>query len=90
MNPRSEVLNGRHPDESKGTIEDAFKASQIAEQAKSETSNIRMQAGNYLEVTAEYAKRHPWRIAITAASIGVIAGAFFAMSKTFDKRRGIG
>lgn len=85
MNPRSEELNGRHPDESKGTMADAFKANQFVDQVKSKTSNIKKQAGNYVDVTADYAKRHPWRIAITAASIGVIAVAFFSRRKNVDK-----
>ncbi len=85
MSQRSEELNGRHSIEAKGTMDEAFKASQFVEEGKSRTSNVRRQADNYVEVSVKYAMRHPWRIAIAAASIGVIAGAFFSRRTNVDK-----
>ena len=85
MNPRSDELNGRHPHESKSIMADAFKADQLVEQVKTRAANIRKLAVNFIELNADYAKRHPWRIAITAAGIGFIAGAFFSTRKHVDK-----
>ncbi len=83
MDPRSESLNGKHPNkETKSIMAEALgSAGHLVDQVKSKAAAMQRQASNYIDVTDDYAKEHPWRVALTAAGIGVLAGAFFFRRK---------
>lgn len=78
MNPRSESLNGAHPskEQPKTVMAEAFESAEhLVDRVKDKTADIQKQASNYLTITADYAKEHPWRVALTAAGIGAVVGA---------------
>lgn len=84
MNPRSESLNGQHPHkETKTIMAEAFEsADHLVDRVKDKTANIQKQATNYIQFTEDYAKNHPWRVALTAAGVGILLGALvFKKSK---------
>ena len=78
MDPRSESLNGSNglSKEPKTMMAEAYeKADHLVDRVKDKTAEVQKQASNYATITAEYAKQHPWRIAMTAVGIGFVAGA---------------
>ena len=84
MDPRTESLNGKKgiPMQTKTVIDEAKEtADHFVDEVKAKTREIQKQAGTYIATTDDYAKQHPWRIALTAAGIGAIAGALLARKK---------
>ena len=86
MKARTDNMNGRHDNESPTKFTKGINpAENFLNQVKSKSSHLKKQVGNYIEVTDDYAEKHPWRIAITAASIGVLIGAMIKRKKSFSK-----
>lgn len=91
MEPRTQNMNGKSvqkqdPSQNEDHKKVAFKdapdlTEHLSERLKRKSFDLQRQASSYMTYTDDYARRHPWRIAITASVIGLLAGALIARRK---------
>ena len=82
MSARSEILSTPVKETKSIIAEAAESADSFVDRVKDRAFDLQKQAGHYVEATEDYAQKHPWRIALTAAGIGVIAGALIFRRKS--------